>query len=102
MEALSAGNTVFFPGRLHEGGETLLCHFEYIGPWNIDASLNATKAHDTSIHPLPNQGSAIFDGWSFYFFGDELLMVNPKFIGAVLELAFSSGIADRTVQRMVD
>jgi hypothetical protein len=37
-----------------------------------------------------------------YFFGNELDMVDPKFIGAVLELTFSSSIADRTVQRMVN
>jgi hypothetical protein len=84
------------------GDEAMFCHLEDICPWHIEAGLDATEAHDTSIHPLPNQRSAIFYRWSFYFFGDELYMVNPKFIGAVLELTFSSCIADRTVQGMVD
>jgi hypothetical protein len=29
-------------------------------------------------------------------------MIDPKFIGAVLQLAFPSGIADRAVEGMVD
>jgi hypothetical protein len=80
----------------------MFCDFQHICSWNINARLNTTKAHDTSIGPLPNQGSSVFKGWTFYFFSDELLMVDSKFIGAVLKLAFSSSIADRTVQRMID
>jgi hypothetical protein len=84
------------------GGISMLCHLQNIGSWNINACLDTTETHDTSIWPLMNQRSSIFKGWTFYFFGDKLLMVDPKFIGAVLELAFSSSIAHGTVQRMVD
>jgi hypothetical protein len=102
METFPTGDTIFFSNGLHMGRIPMLSHLQHIGSWNINAGLDTTKTHDTSIHPLPNQRSAIFYRWSFYFFGDELYMVNPKFIGAVLELTFSSCIADRTVQRMVD
>jgi hypothetical protein len=102
MEAFSTGDTILFSNSLHMGRIPMLRHFQHIGSWNINAGLDATKTHDASIHPLPNQRSAIFYGWPFYFFSDELDMVDPEFIGTVLELAFSSGIADRAVQRMVD
>jgi len=84
------------------GGIPMLCYLQHIRSWNINTRMNTTKTHDTSIRPLPDQGSSILKGWTFYFFSDELLMIDPKFIGAVLELAFSSSIADRTVQRMID
>jgi hypothetical protein len=102
MEAFPTGDTVFFSNSLHMGGIPMLCHLQHISPWNINAGLNATEAHDTSIGPLANQRSSIFKRWTFYFFGDVLLMVDSKFIGTVLELTFSSSIADWTVQRMVD
>jgi hypothetical protein len=102
MEAFSTRDAVLFPNGLHMGGKTMLCHLEDIGSWHIHTGLDAAETHDTSIWPLMNQRSSIFKGWTFYFFGDKLLMVDPKFIGAVLELAFSSSIAHGTVQRMVD
>jgi hypothetical protein len=102
VETFPTRDTILFPDGLHMGTIPLFCHFQHIGPWNINAGLNTTKTHDASIHPLTNQRSAIFYRWPFYFFSDELDMVNPKFIGAVLKLTFSSCIADRTVQRMVD
>jgi hypothetical protein len=97
VEALPTGDTIFFSNGLHMGGISMFCYLQHIRSWNIDAGLNATEAHDTSIGPLTNEGRAILKGWTLYFFGDELDMVDPKFIGAVLELTFSSGIADRTV-----
>src|SRR4030042_1166970 len=100
MEAFSAGDTIFFSNGLHMGGIPMLCHLQHIGSWNINAGLNTTEAHDTSIRPLTNQRGSIFKGWTFNFFGDELQMVDTKFIGAVLELTLSSSIADRTIQRM--
>jgi hypothetical protein len=102
MEALPAGDAVLLPNRLHMGGIPMLGHLKNITPWNINAGLDTTKTHDTSIGPLTNQRSSIFKRWPFHFFGEELLMVDSKFIGTVLELTFSSGIADGTVQRMVD
>jgi hypothetical protein len=97
METLPTGNTVLLPNRFHLRGKTMFHHLERISSWNIDAGLDTTKAHHASINPLPNQGGSIFNGGMFHFFGDELLMVDSKFIGAVLELAFPSGIAYRTV-----
>jgi hypothetical protein len=102
VEAFSTGDTVFFSNGLHVRRISMLCNLQHIRAWDINAGLNTTEAHDTSIGPLMNQRRSIFKGWTFYFFGDKLLMVDPKFIGAVLELTFSSSIADRTVQRMVD
>jgi hypothetical protein len=80
----------------------MLRYLQHIGSWNINAGMDATETHHTSVYPLPNQRGSILYGWTFHFLGDELLMVDPKFIDAVLELAFTSGIAYRTVQRMVD
>jgi hypothetical protein len=102
VEAFSTGDTIFFSNGLHMGGISMLCYLQHIGPWNINAGLDTAEAHDTSIRPLTNQRSSIFEGWTFYFFGDEFHMVDPEFIGAVLELAFSSRITDGTIQRMVD
>jgi hypothetical protein len=102
VEALPTGDTIFFSFGLHMGGISMFCYLQHIGPRNIDAGLNATKAHDTSIGPLTNQRSPIFEGGTFNFFCDKFHMVDPEFIGTVLELTFSSRIADRTVQRVVD
>jgi len=102
METFSAGDAILFSNGLHVGRISTFHYLEHISSWNINTGLNATKTHDTSIHPLSNQGSAIFNRWPLNFFGDELLMVNPKFIGSVLELTFSSSIADRTVKRVID
>jgi hypothetical protein len=102
METFSTGDAVLFSNGLNMGRISTVHHIEHIGSWNIDAGLNTAKTHDTSIRPLPNQRGSVFKSWPFNFFGDELLMVNPKFIGSVLELTFSSGIADRTVQRVID
>jgi hypothetical protein len=84
------------------GRIAMLCDFQHISPWNINARMDTTETHDTPIGPLSNQRGPVFKGWTFYFFSDELLMVDSKFIGAVLELTLSTSIADRTVQRMID
>ncbi len=102
VEALPTGDTIFFSYGLHMGGIPMLCNLQHIRSWNIDAGLNATEAHDTSIGPLTNQRSSIFEGGTFNFFGGKFHMVDPKFIGTVLELTFSSRIAGRTVQGVVD
>jgi hypothetical protein len=102
VETFSTGDTIFFSNGLHVRRISMLCNLQHIRSWNINAGLNTTEAHDTSIGPLTNEGRAILKRWTLYFFGDELDMVDPKFIGTVLELTFSSGIADRTVQRMVN
>jgi hypothetical protein len=102
VEAFSTGDTIFFSNGLHMGGISMLCYLQHIGPWNINAGLDAAEAHDTSIKPLPDQGSPIRDGGKLSFLWRKLVLFDPEFIGAVLELAFSSSITDRTVQRMVD
>jgi hypothetical protein len=102
MEAFSAGDTIFFSNGLHMGDETMFCHLEDIRSWHIDTGLDAAETHDTSIKPLPDQGSPIRDGGKLSFLWRKLVLFDPEFIGAVLELAFSSRIADGTIQRMVD
>jgi len=102
METFSAGDAVLFADGFHKREKPVFCDLEHISSGDVDTGLDTAKTHDTSIRPLPNQRGSVFKSWPFNFFGDELLMVNPKFIGSVLELTFSSGIADRTVQRVID
>jgi len=102
MEAFSTGDAVLFSKRFDLRGITMFRYIEHIRSWNIDTGMDATKTHDASIRPLSDEGGPIFKKWMLDFLGDELHMVDPKFIGAVLELAFSSSITDGTVQRMVD
>jgi hypothetical protein len=84
------------------GGETAFFHLEHICSRNIDAGLNASQTHDTSIKPLPDERRPIGSGWNFPLLGRKLVLFDSKFIGAVLKLAFSSSIAHRTVKGMVD
>jgi hypothetical protein len=102
VEAFSTGDTIFFSNGLHMGDEAMFCHLEDICPWDIEAGLDATEAHDTSIKPLPDQRGSIGDGRKFSFFRGKFILFDPEFIGTVLELTFSSRIADRAVQRMID
>jgi hypothetical protein len=97
METLSAGDTVFFPNRFHMGGKTTLRHLENIRSRHIDTGLDAAETHHTPIKPLPDQGGSIGDGGKLSFLRGILVLLDPEFIGSVLELAFSSGIANRTV-----
>jgi hypothetical protein len=102
MEAFSTGDTIFFSNCLHMGGKTMLRHLKHIRSWHIHAGLDAAETHHASIKPLPDQRSPIGDGGKLSFFWRILVLFNPEFIGAVLELAFSSCITDRTVKRMID
>jgi hypothetical protein len=102
VEALSTGDTIFFSKGLHVRRKTMLCHLKDIRPRHIHASLDAAQTHDTSIKPLPDQRGSIGDGGELSLFWRILVLFDPEFIGTVLELTFSSSIADRAVQRMVD
>jgi hypothetical protein len=102
VEAFSTGDTIFFSDGLHVGDEAMLRHLEDIRPGNIDTGLNAAKTHDTSIKPLPDQRGSIGDGRKLSSLWRKLILFYPEFIGAVLELAFSSSVAYRAVQRMID
>jgi hypothetical protein len=102
VEALSAGDTILFSSSLHMGRKTTFFHLEHICPRNIDAGLDASKTHDTSIKPLPNQRSSIGSEWNFPLLRRKLILFDSEFIGAVLELAFSSSIAHWTIKGMVN
>jgi hypothetical protein len=102
METFSTGDTILFSNRFHMGDEAMLCHLEDVRSWHIETGLDAAQTHDASIKPLPNQRGSIGDGRELSFFRRKLVLLDPEFIGAVLELTLSSGIADRAVQRMVD
>jgi hypothetical protein len=97
MEAFPAGDTVFFPSGFHVGGKTMLCHIENICSWHIHTGLNAAETHHTSIEPLPDQGGSIRDRRKFSFLRRILVFLDPEFIGSILELALSPGIAHRAV-----
>jgi hypothetical protein len=102
MEAFSAGDTILFSNRFHMGDEAMLCYLEDIRSRHIETGLNTTQTHDTSIEPLSNQRGSIGDGRKFSFLWRKLILFDPKFIRAVLELTLSSGIAYGAIQRMVD
>jgi hypothetical protein len=102
MEAFSAGDTILFSNCFHMGGEPVFFDLEHICPGNVETGLDASQTHDTSIKPLPNQRGSIGSGGNFPLLGRKFVLFDSKFIGAILKLAFSSGIADRTVKRMVD
>jgi hypothetical protein len=102
MKTFSTGDTILFSNRFHMGDEAMLCHLEDVRSWYIETGLDAAQAHDASIKPLPNQRGSIGDGRKLSFFRRKLIFLDPEFIGTVLELTLSSGIADRAVQRMVD
>jgi hypothetical protein len=102
MKAFSAGDTIFFPNGLHMRRKPMLCHFEDIGSRHIHACLNTAEAHDTPIKPLLDQRGSIRKGGKFSFLWKILIFFDPKFVSAVLKLAFSSSITDRAIQRMVD
>src|SRR5512139_586642 len=101
MEAFSAGDAILFSNSLHMGDEAMFRHFKDICAGHIHAGLDAAETHDAPIKPLPDQGGSIRNGRKLSFLWRKLVLFDPKFIGAVLELAFSSRIADRAVQRMV-
>jgi hypothetical protein len=77
-------------------------HFEDISPWNIDTGLDAPETHHAPVKPLPDQRSPVGDGRNFSPFRRKLILLDSKFMGPVLELALSSGIADWAVQGMVN
>jgi len=97
MEAFPTGNAVFFPGGFHMGGKTMLGHLENIRSWHIHAGLNAAETHHTSIKPLPDQRGSVRDRRKFSFLRRIFVFLDPEFIGSILELALSPGIAHRTV-----
>ena len=97
MEAFPTGDTVFFPNRFHMGGKTVLCHLKDIRSGYIHTGLNAAETHHTSIKPLPDQGGSIGDRGKLSCLRGILVFLDTEFIGSILELAFSAGIADRTV-----
>jgi hypothetical protein len=84
------------------GDEAMLCYLEDIRPWNIQTGMDASETHYASIKPLSDQRGPIRNGGKLSFFRRILVLFNTEFIGAVLKLTFSSGITDRTVQRMID
>jgi hypothetical protein len=102
MEAFSAGDTVFFSSCLYVRRKPMLGDFEDIGTRHIDTGLNAAETHHAAIKPLPDQRSSIRSRRDLSFFGRKFVLLYAELIRAVLKLAFSSGITDRTVERMID
>jgi hypothetical protein len=79
----------------------MLRHFQDIRSRNIDTGLDASEAHHTAIKPLMDERRSIWNGGTLDLLGRKLIPLDPKFIGAVLKLTFSPGIAYRTVEGMV-
>jgi hypothetical protein len=102
MEAFPTGDAVFFPSGFHVGGKTMLSHLENIRSWHIHTGLDAAETHHASIKPLPDQRGSVGNGRKFSFLRRILVFLDAEFIGSILELALSPGIAHRTVQRVVD
>jgi hypothetical protein len=102
VEAFSTGDAIFFSNCLDVRRKTMLGYFEDIGPRYIDTGLNAAETHHATIKPLPDQRGSIRSGRDLSFFGRKLVLLYAELIRAVLKLAFSSGITDRAVQRMID
>jgi hypothetical protein len=102
MKAFSAGDTVFFSKGLHMGNEAVFRHLEDIRSRHLHTGLDTAEAHHASIKPLPDKGGPIGYGGKLSFFRWELVLFDPEFIGSVLQLTFSSSIADRAVQGMID
>jgi hypothetical protein len=102
MKTFSTGDTVLFSNSFHMGDEAMFRHLKNIRPRHIHTGLDATEAHHTSIKPLTNQGGPVRDEGKFSLLRRKLVLFDPEFIGTVLQLAFSSSIANGTVQRMVD
>jgi len=84
------------------GSKTMFRHLEHVGSWNIDAGLNAPEAHHTPIEPLSDQGRSIFDRRPSDLLWRVLVAGDAEFVGAILELAFPTGITDGAVQWMID
>jgi hypothetical protein len=102
METFPTGDTIFFSSGLHMRDESMVFYLEDIRPRHIEAGLDASKTHDTSIKPLLDQRGSIGDGRKLPFLGRKFILLNSEFISSILELTFASCIADRAVQRMVD
>jgi len=102
METFSAGDAVLSSGGFHKGEKPMLCDLEHISSWDVDAGLDTTEAHDTSVKPLPDQRGSIFDTGNLPLLRRELILFDSKFIGPVLKLTLSAGITDWTIQGMVD
>jgi len=102
VEAFPTRDAVLFSNRLHKGREAMFRYFKDISAWNIDTGLNAAETHHAPIKPLPDQGSPIFRRWDLSFLRGKFILLDSEFIGAVLKLAFPSGIADRAVEGMID
>jgi hypothetical protein len=82
--------------------KTMLSDFEDIRSWHIHTGLDAAQTHHTSIKPLPDQRGSVRERRKFPFLRRILVLLDSEFIGSILELALSPGIAHRTVQGMVD
>jgi hypothetical protein len=102
METFSAGDAVLFSGGFHRRKKPMLCDLKHISSRDVDAGLDTTETHDTSVKPLPDQRRSIFHTGNLSLLRRELILLDSKFIGAVLKLTLSSRIADRTIQGMVD
>jgi hypothetical protein len=79
------------------GGKAMLSHLEYIRSWHIHAGLDAAETHHTSIKPLPDQRGSVGDRRKFSFLRRIFVFLDPEFMGSILELAFSPGIANGAV-----
>jgi hypothetical protein len=102
METFSAGDAVLFSCCFHKGEKPMLCDLEHISSWDVDAGLDTTEAHDTSVKPLLDQRGSIFDTGNLPLLRREFILLDSKFIGPVLKLTLSAGITDWTIQGMVD
>jgi hypothetical protein len=80
----------------------MLRHLEHIGSWNVDAGVDASQTHHTSIEPLLDQRGSIVWMGPIHFFWRKIVSINSKLIDTILKLTLASGIADRTVERVID
>jgi hypothetical protein len=77
-------------------------HVEHIGSWNIDAGMDASQTHDTSIEPLFNQGGTIVYGRMLHRLWRKFIGGDAKLIDTILKLTLASCITDRAVERVID
>jgi len=67
---------------LHKREKPVLCHLEHISSGDVDAGLDATEAHDTSVKPLPDERRSIFDmGTSLFSGGNSFFSIPNSWSG---------------------
>jgi hypothetical protein len=102
METFPTGDACIGIDRLNMGLKPPVDHIEDMRAGNLYAGLDAAHTHHTTIHPLPDQRCPKGNSRSFHPFQNEILPVDPVLVGQVLKLALAPGVANRTIQGMLN